>query len=267
MNAQPDLFLSPPDTLLPDGARLRQTATPAGLIDFVLVRSRRRSIGFVITGAGLRVSAPGWVSLKQIDEAVVEKSAWIKKKMDFWRDRQQIAHQEKITWSVGDRIPLLGKKIMLALDPTARHPRYQGNAQAPAEGDVLWLPLPSDADGPIVRQACVTWLQGLAQATLDRRLRLLAQQAGLQFKQWKLSNARARWGSCTSDGVIRLNWRLVHFAPDVIDYVIAHELAHLKEMNHSDRFWAQVGIILPGYEPAMQLLKQADMSALPTTDA
>ena len=267
MNEQPDLFLSPPETPLPDGARLRQTATPVGLIDFVLVRSRRRSIGFVITGDGLRVSAPGWVSLKLIDEAVVEKSAWIKKKMDFWRDRQHIARQEKISWSIGDRIPVLGKKITLALDPAARHPRYQGDPHAPADGDVLWLPLQDHAGGAIVKQACITWLQGLAQATLDRRLRLLARQAGLQFKQWKLSNARARWGSCTSAGVIRLNWRLVHFAPDIIDYVIAHELAHLREMNHSDRFWAQVGIILPGYEPAMRQLKQADMSALPTVDA
>jgi len=70
-----------------------------------------------------------------------------------------------------------------------------------------------------------------------------------------LSSAGTRWGSAGADGTIRLNWRLVHFAPAVIDYVVAHELAHLREMNHSAAFWDVVRSVVPGYEQARASLR------------
>jgi predicted metal-dependent hydrolase len=70
-----------------------------------------------------------------------------------------------------------------------------------------------------------------------------------------LSSAATRWGSASADGRIRLNWRLVHFAMPVIDYVVAHELAHLREMNHSPAFWEVVRTALPGFEQARGALR------------
>jgi len=84
---------------------------------------------------------------------------------------------------------------------------------------------------------------GSARATASRRVR------------WSLSSARTRWGSCSADGSIRLNWRLVHFPLDIVDYVIAHELAHLRELNHGTRFWQIVGDLFPEYERARAWLR------------
>ena len=71
-----------------------------------------------------------------------------------------------------------------------------------------------------------------------------------------LSSAQTRWGSANADGSIRLNWRLIHFAMPSIDYVVAHELAHLREMNHSPRFWDVVRSVLPDYEQQRSQLKE-----------
>ena len=90
-----------------------------------------------------------------------------------------------------------------------------------------------------------------------------ADTLGLTYTRLTLRDTRSRWGSCTSDGSIMLNWRLIHFAPSIIDYVIAHELAHLREMNHSSDFWAEVEQILPDYEQARAILKRHDPATLP----
>ncbi|MEG1054671.1 MAG: M48 family metallopeptidase, partial [Janthinobacterium sp.] len=71
-----------------------------------------------------------------------------------------------------------------------------------------------------------------------------------------LSSAGTRWGSCTIERKIRLNWRLIHFSLPLIDYVVAHELSHLLEMNHSPRFWATVESIYPDYDGAKQALRK-----------
>jgi len=85
---------------------------------------------------------------------------------------------------------------------------------------------------------------------------LFAAKLGVTTPPFKLSNARSRWGSCTSQGDIRLNWRLIQAPPSIINYVICHELAHLKEMNHSAQYWAIVEGIYPHYKAAEKELKQ-----------
>ena len=100
------------------------------------------------------------------------------------------------------------------------------------------------------------WLQAEARRVFAERIPLFAQRLGRTPKRWTLSSARTRWGSCTADGTIRLNWRLVHFPLDVVDYVIAHELAHLSEMNHGPRFWATVGDLFPEFRQARAWLRK-----------
>ena len=265
-SSQSELFHTP-QPALPEGARLRNVPTAHGMITFALLRSRRRSIGFVISNDGLRVTAPYWVSLKQIDEAVLEKSAWIQNKLAFWRQRHDSASEAQQAWRAATQLPYLGVTISVDIDTMARHAHFDGEPLEPQAQNTLWLALPADADEGQRRIAAMQWLQTQASDYFDQRIRHLATCAGLHFTAWRLSRARARWGSCNSSGVIRLNWRLIHFTPDVIDYVIAHELAHLKEMNHSAHFWHQVGVILPDYEAAMQRLKTTDMSALPALEA
>jgi len=112
----------------------------------------------------------------------------------------------------------------------------------------LQLALSADARLEQIRDSVHAWLQSQAKRFFAARLKVISDQSGRQFSKFSLSNARGRWGSCSEDGHIRLNWRLIHFGQDVIDYVIAHELAHTHTMDHSASFWDEVAEILPNFE-------------------
>jgi predicted metal-dependent hydrolase len=114
-----------------------------------------------------------------------------------------------------------------------------------------------------LKDSVKTWLQQEAKRVFLQRLPVYADLLQVTYQSVSLSNAGTRWGSCTSQGKIRLNWRLIHFAPELIDYVIAHELSHLHEMNHSPRFWARVESVFPDYAAARQRLRHHASANLP----
>lgn len=248
---------------LPPGARWREIEAGPQPIGFVLLRSRRRSIGFVITDDGLRVTAPNWVTLAQIDDAVREKARWILAKLREWHTRRQQLAMAHTRWQAGGELPYLGKRIVLGAGGDSRQTFLSGDADAPADGDTLRLALPAAADPSRIRDAAQAWLQQRAGVWFGDRLAYFLRISGLKIRRWRLSSATTRWGSCASDGSIMLNWRLIHFAPAIIDYVIAHELAHLREMNHSQDFWREVGQILPDFEAAKNALRRHDPASLP----
>ncbi len=248
---------------LPAGARWREVRAPEQAIGFILRRSRRKSIGLTINDDGLQITAPNWVTLGQIDAAVIEKSAWVLGKLRLSQARQQQLATADTLWQHGGRIPYLGKRIVLALDDARKTPVFSGAAFAPRDGDPLYLALPADAERGRIRDSVHSWLQQQAQAWFGQRLQHFLDSSNLTIRRWRLSSAATRWGSCSSDGNIMLNWRLIHFEPDIIDYVIAHEIAHLRQMNHSKDFWREVGRILPGFERARDALRQHDPGSLP----
>ncbi|HEY9238395.1 MAG TPA: M48 family metallopeptidase, partial [Burkholderiaceae bacterium] len=100
-----------------------------------------------------------------------------------------------------------------------------------------------------------SWLQRQARRVFDERIAHFAPRLRVRVRRLSLSSAQTRWGSASADGSIRLNWRLIHFALPSIDYVVAHELAHLRHMDHSPRFWDVVRSVLPDYEQARGSLK------------
>jgi len=96
---------------------------------------------------------------------------------------------------------------------------------------------------------------GQARALFEARLQHFAPQLGVQWQRLSLSSASTRWGSASADGRIRLNWRLIHHRLPVIDYVVAHELSHLRVMDHSPRFWDTVEQVVPDYAVLRQTLR------------
>ena len=107
------------------------------------------------------------------------------------------------------------------------------------------------------------WLQSEAKRVFADRLAFYSEKLGVQFSSFALSSASTQWGSCTADGRIRLNWRLMHFALPNIDYVVAHELSHLREMNHGPQFWTTVQSVLPEFEIARKALRDHESHQLP----
>jgi predicted metal-dependent hydrolase len=239
------------------GERRRHIVLAGSAHTYRLRRGKRRTIGFQIDDNGLTVSAPRWVTLRDVESAIVEKERWIRGKLAQWRDWRARRQLPEVRWADGGELPYLGVRITLRLAAASTA------LEDGVGGRILRLALPGDANDAQVRDAVHAWLQGEARRVLGERLALLAQRIDAKPAGWSLSSARSQWGSCTHDRRIRLNWRLVHFALPVIDYVVAHELAHLKEMNHSPRFWSAVAQLLPGFEAARDEIRGVDLGSLP----
>jgi predicted metal-dependent hydrolase len=231
------------------------------VVAYALRRARRKSIGFVVGIEGLSVAAPKWVGLGEIESALREKGDWILRKLAEQQERAQRLQAAKVDWRDGTGIPFLGETVIIVLDARAGLTRGGAvlNADAQALPGVprltLHVGLPQTATPEQIRDVVQSWLQRQARRVFEERLQHFAQQLGVRYTRLSLSSAQTRWGSAGADGAIRLNWRLIHFAMPQIDYVVAHELAHLREMNHSARFWDVVRSVMPDYEQVRSTLK------------
>ncbi|WP_284429705.1 SprT family zinc-dependent metalloprotease [Acidovorax sp. SUPP950] len=226
----------------------REVLLGDAVVAYALQRARRRTIGFTVGADGLAVRAPGWVSLAAVDAALQEKSAWILRKLGEAQDRQQRVDGARIAWGDGAVLPYLGEPLTVVLDPTHG---FRGTGGALVEGPEgqrqLHIGLPRAASPAQVRDAVQAWLMRDARQRFTARLDHFAPLLGVRWSSLRLSSAQTRWGSARSDGSIRLNWRLLHYRPAVIDYVVAHELSHLRVMDHSPRFWDTVRSVVPDY--------------------
>ncbi|MGZ5181898.1 MAG: M48 family metallopeptidase [Ramlibacter sp.] len=241
----------------------RQAVLGGTFVAYEFKRARRRSIGFSVGPEGLTVTAPKWVPLGEVDTAVQGKAAWILSKLDAARERHERIESARIAWRDGAAFPFLGEQVIVVLDP-------RGGGGATLNTDAQALPgvprltlhvaLPHPAGPAQIRDAVQAWLMRQAKRLFTERLDHYAPQLGVQWRKLVLSNAGTRWGTAHSDGTIRLNWRLIHFRLPVIDYVVAHELSHLRVMDHSPRFWDTVATVVPHYA---QLRSQLRDEALP----
>jgi predicted metal-dependent hydrolase len=246
----------PPQSRHPD-PRARRALAGTDVIEYRLRRARRRTIGFQIDDDGLTISAPRWVTLREIEAAIAEKSRWIRAKRREWHEWREKRRLPQVVFADGAALPYLGRSIKLRLRGDA------GATRLDAVSFELHVALPHDAAEAQVRDTVQAWLQGEAARVFGERIERFADRIAPKFSGWRLSSARSQWGSCTHDGRVRLNWRLVHFPLPVIDYVVAHELAHLRELNHGPRFWKALEQLLPGFEAARDEIKGVDMRSLP----
>jgi predicted metal-dependent hydrolase len=229
-------------------------------IDYTLQRSTRRTIGFVIGDSGLRVTAPRWVLLGDIEQAIRVKEAWILAKLQQRYEHAAERARQQMEWRDGASLPYLGGALTLRLRPASTPAVAVHHDESTGE---LAVHLPDGAEEQALKDIVREWLQRQAHALFAQRLPHYAVQLGVQYHAFRLTSARTQWGSCTAKGMIRLNWRLVHFSQAQIDYVIAHELAHLREMNHSPRFWALVESVFPDHAAARKVLRERGPEMLP----
>ena len=224
------------------------------LVAYALKRARRRSIGFMVGTEGLSVNAPKWLGIPDIESALHEKAPWILRKLQEQRERMQRVQAAKVDWRDGASIPFLGNMVTVVLDARATGAVLHTD-EGPVPHLALHVGLPLTASAEQIRDTVQSWLQRQARRVFEERCQHFAVRLGVRVTRLSLSSAQTRWGSASADGSVRLNWRLVHFAMASIDYVVAHELAHLREMNHSPRFWDVVRSVLPDFELARGSLK------------
>ncbi|HYD33525.1 MAG TPA: SprT family zinc-dependent metalloprotease [Methylophilaceae bacterium] len=215
-------------------------------IPYLLERRTRRTVGMRITPKGLLVRAPKRISQEQIERLLLTKINWIVSKLRFHQQNKI----EPMQWQDGAKLWLLGNELTLCVKQDTK------NRAVECSAGYLHVALPTPEDEEAIARKVLQWYRKQALADFGRRLELLAARLGVNTPRLFLSNASTRWGSCNSKKEIRLNWKLIQAPPHIINYVTAHELAHLKEMNHSARFWAVVESIYPEYKKAEKELKQ-----------
>lgn len=233
------------------------------IVAYEFRRAKRKNIGFAVGPEGLVVSAPRWVPISEVEQATRSKARWIIGKLESARERQERLEAARIVWQDGAVVPYLGDQVIVVLDP--RHDFRETGGVLHADTSTLpgvarhtlHIGLPHTAQPAQIRDAVQAWLMRQAKALFTERLNHYAPQLGVQWRKLTLSSAGTLWGTAHSDGSIRLNWRLVHFRLPVIDYVVAHELSHLRVMDHSPRFWDTVKTVVPNYPELRGQLKEA----------
>ncbi len=207
-------------------------------VDYRLYRARRRTIGMQIGLSGLTVRAPRWITLHEIEDALVERTAWILRTLQAWRARRRDVLPRE--WKSGASILFQGSELALAVFPARKKA---------IEADLFHVTVrhPQPHEQPLLAGFVSHWLREEALRLLTPHVTHLAARLSRRPAAVKLTNARTEWGSCNHKGEIRLNWRLIHLPPSLAQYVVAHEVAHLVELNHSPRFWAVVEALFPGH--------------------
>ncbi len=209
-----------------------------------IIRSRRRTLALEVTAdAALIVRAPNRVSLEAIDTVVREKLPWILEKQRLARQRYQPPVKKEFV--NGEEFLYLGEPYKLVVVNDALPPLVLNGKEL----------LFSDQYRSRARDEFLAWYKEQALQVIGQRVKLYADPAGLKYRRISITRARTCWGSCGVKGTLNFTWRLIMAPLNVVDYVVAHELAHLEERNHSSRFWQKVGVIFPDYPPARKWLR------------
>ena len=207
-------------------------------ITYTLKRSgKRRSIGLRIDDRGLTVSVPLRASEKWLSSVLQEKARWVVEKLDGW----QTCKPPVIRWQDGEPIDYLGELLVLRV--------AQGLFATPVQRhrNELWVFVVDDSETAHIEQAVSHWYRHEAEQFFVQRVTHYAPLLNVVPRAVKLSEAKTQWGSCTAHGSVRLNVQLIKLPERLIDYVVVHELAHLRELNHSAAFWRVVESVCPDY--------------------
>lgn len=226
----------------------RSVATPLGKIEYELKQTQRKSLEIrVMPGGELRVFAPMRAPLRAADEFVKSRADWIfESKAQFVRYEQ--ARERDFALQTGQRIPLEGRDFPLVLKP--------GEPNVALLDDCIVMHAPASWDSAARRELLTQWCIQRAKSRFAQRMAHYQPLIGRAPGKVTVRDQRTKWGSCSNLGNINFNWRLILAPPECLDYVVIHELCHLYEFNHSERFWNRVSRYQRDYLIWKKWLKQ-----------
>ncbi len=228
------------------GDTQRLVRLAGGALPYRLVRRKRRTIALTVDHEGITAAAPRWVSVGDIEAFIRIKEDWLRKRL------AETVQPEPFAWGAGARLAWLGGELELCPDAAAKTPCR--------DGEKLRLALPADAAPEVWRGTVLAWVRAEAIALFCERAARYAPLLGVPVPNIRLSDSKSQWGSCSANGRVLLCWRLAHLPLALVDYVVAHELAHLLQLNHSSRFWALVARLCPDYALARKELNRLGRS-------
>ncbi len=201
-----------------------------------IIHSLRRTIALIIRADGtLTIRAPLRMPAGRIQEFVEKHAGWIHKKQAQMKANPPPAVKE---YRKGESFLFLGKAYPLILTP------HQRPALIFREGKFHLAEVRHQGG----KEIFIRWYKERARELISERARTLAGKYGLAYEKIRIGSARTRWGSCSGTGTLSFSWRLVMAPPEVVDYVVIHELMHTKVRNHSTKFWQKVASVMPDYK-------------------
>lgn len=211
-------------------------------LPYTIIRSsKRKTAAIKISDKGIEVRIPEWGDDKWVDQWLVKRKSWIEK---HYLEQKENNERFCLNIKQGSAFPLLGKSYPLNWCEDSK-------TSVSLEHEVLKVVISNRSKKEVderVRQALVRWYKIQARELLQARVDYWQSVTGLFCSSLKIKGFKRRWGSCSATGEVSLNWRLVMASQELIDYVVIHELAHLKHMNHSSAFWSLVGDYCPDWK-------------------
>jgi len=233
------------------GKRSQISSEPARIVlaerevDYQIHRSDRKSVILTVDPEqGLVVRCPKRFSRSRLEAILRKKARWILDKQAHAQRLQ--AQREQREWKPGMMLPFRGNWYPLNLGSGRRGSTLrldEGRLELCSPEAGGFLPM----EPGLLRDQIINAYKAIARKEIPRRVQHFQERLGLSPRRVSVREQKRRWGSCSSKGSLNFNWRLMLAPPEVMDYVIVHELCHLKELNHSTRFWAHVGQVLPNY--------------------
>ncbi len=213
-------------------------------VSYTLVRSARKTISISVNeNAEVVVRAPLKLSQDKIDKYIVQNEAWVQKNVNKAKLRQsQITYA---TFEHGSYLYYLGKKIEIVFLPL--------NGKAIEVEDKIVI---NEKYAKSAKKIILAWYKRIAKNTIEKRIKVICAEHNINIEKVRISNANTRWGSCSGKNSISISWRLIMAPPSVLDYVIYHELAHVKHKNHSKSFWNHVYMFDKNYRMSEKWLKE-----------
>ena len=222
-------------------------------IEYTLTKSKRKTVGIKITNEGeVKVSAPLRASDKAIEEIVMKKAKWIVEKLKLVKENHnQVKKKELID---GATISLLGKEYGLRVEEVLIR-----GASVKFDGTVFNLRVNKDLNNEgkqqFIKEVLILWMRKKAKEIFQERVKHYANDLKLYPKGITIKDQKTLWGSCSSKDNINFNWRLIMAPIEILDYVVVHELCHLKHRNHSKEYWDYVEAAMPDYAKRRKWLK------------
>lgn len=220
------------------------------IICYEIIRSKRKTISIEIKkDQSVLVRSPQNISKNTIRQMVYEKADWIRNGQEEMEKRQE--NQQRASYQEGELFFYKGKKYTLHIieDKTLRTPVVA------AAGEYLTIRVLKEREA-LVRDSLLTWYYKKAGETIKERVAWYEGEVERKGRRISIKDQKTRWGSCSSQGNLNFNWRLILVPPPLLDYVVVHELCHFKHMNHSHLFWKEVEAVLPDYGERRKQLKE-----------
>jgi hypothetical protein len=235
------------------------TVTHGGTtVAYVVVRSRRRRRTMQITHHpehGVRVAVPARTAQWVVREFVEKRARWIVRTA-----AEATVRPAPLRFVTGETLLYLGEPLSIVDSERWTVDRRARQAALALEGGVLRIAVPGGLDEAmrreVVQRAVVGWYRERAQEHLATRAAFWGERVGYSSPRVLAREQRTRWGSCSADGTLRFNWRLIMAPPDLIDYVVVHELTHIRLRNHSAAFWRELARTIPGHLPLRARLRE-----------